>query len=276
MEATRRRRQEDLELEDRETSLRNRERDLDRQAKELERERERILQDREKDYGSEREITRPLNIRTRDWADRDKEREPRSNGNASSRGPYSPPMSAIGGGGSGSRPNTGQDKTTTSSGHASTCGCYDCSAKHYASPPNRQQDNRDRSPYSSGGGASQSNASLSGFPATQPLNTTKPGILKAPNGGVSPITPSPDSPSSDPKRKSVFANLRRLSMPLSAAIAAGTSDVNGAAVRTLMSPLTPTHESDELGFGPASGKRLSKHFEDRPQVGGTVPTNFRR
>lgn len=218
-------------------------------ALELEREKERLRSERE--YGSDRDgpgrrFDRQLEQqRDREWdtdVERSGQRSNRKNTNnnimpdsPTPRRSYSPKQLAVG------RHDTPLElgKPSTSSGHASSCGCYDCSAKMYgsrtttapssasvASERDRDRDRdwdrqRDRADSYVGSsaryGSSQASLSLSKHPATSPLIGTSSRAPPQPRSLQSlapPLEPPQALADPKPERRGVFANLRRLSMPL--------------------------------------------------------------
>ncbi|KAG8906838.1 hypothetical protein FRB99_006013 [Tulasnella sp. 403] len=255
-EGTRRRRQEELELEERESVLRNRERELERRARELERERDHLFRDQ---YMSDREA----GVRT---SSARREREGVGarwrNDMPSSPTPrrtYSPPSLSAS-----TRSNTAAAESNAL-GHASSCGCYECSAKHYASssarPPPLSIKNGDRTRYiGSNSQYASSTASLSNHPATSPVVATRPLSAKS-SQILSASTSAVEGSGSTKEKKGVFANLKRLSM--GAAFAAGTLDAGGTAVRTLMSPTIEeersfgSNKSHATSLSPQQDKRTS-------------------
>ncbi|KAG9033349.1 hypothetical protein FRB95_014891 [Tulasnella sp. JGI-2019a] len=231
-EGSRRRREESFDWEEKEMSLKARQRELERMAFELELEKDRLRTD--KSYPSDQEDRGGVRQRQqregggREQA-KDTEVESFAQRAAARRSVVGPPISPsprrtypLSTGPLGRQdtpPDLGGGKQSTSSGHASSCGCHDCSAKLYATTPRSAgagppssisaSSDRDRDRYNS------SQTSLTGL-SRHPV--ASPGLSKRPNSGgqrdtlAPPIQPFASVPKTE--KRGVFANLRRLSMPL--------------------------------------------------------------
>ncbi len=217
LDGTRQRRMEDVELSEREMMLRTRERELEMLTRELVREKDQL--GREREYPGDRDRltvgVRPPRDRERDYerefgvVRRDVPLSPTPRRTASP-----PPLSAP------ARTRTDE----SSLGHASNCGCYECSVKHYGAPPPSQAADRDRYVGSTerfgDSSASLSTSSHANIGRTnhgppKGLGFNIPTQSSDTLGNLPSITPKPE-------KRGVLAGLRRLSMPLGSAL--GGSD----------------------------------------------------
>ncbi|KAG8858762.1 hypothetical protein FRB96_004899 [Tulasnella sp. 330] len=236
-EGSRRRREESFEWEEKELTLKARQRELERMAFELEREKDRLRLD--KGYGSDMDDSgggreRPRDAgRERGWDTEAESPGQRSVARRNVAAAYVSPSprrtyplsSALG------RQDTPLDvgKPSSSSSHASSCGCHDCSAKLYSAPrssggappssisasSDREQD-RDRhvAPSERYSTSQTSLTSLSKHAAP-----SSPLVGKRPSGSHNsslslPLQDFASVPEVKTGKRGVFANLRRLSMPL--------------------------------------------------------------
>lgn len=249
-EGTRRRREEDLATEERMNLLRDRERELERREKEIGRREQQ--QQRGQDYVGDRDrrdVPVTPGRRDREWdRPRDREYDPRNGRSQEPLSPtprrtYSPPSLYAA---SRSTNALQQSESSGSKGHASTCGCHDCSAKLYAMPSPRgnpppqerpeRNENGDRQRYLSSNDRFAS--------STVSLSNTSPNISRTsfPQMKSTPGTPGDSSGTETDSRKagarrSVFANLRRLSM---GGGFSGASDANSGTAKATPTPSTET------------------------------------
>ncbi|KAG8934757.1 hypothetical protein FRC01_000438 [Tulasnella sp. 417] len=240
-EGTRRRREEDVAMEERMNLLRDRERELEKREREIGR---REQQHRDRDYVGDRDrrdVPVTPGRRERDW-DRPREREydPRNVRSQEPLSPtprrtYSPPMLSAA---SRSTNALQQTESSGSKGHASNCGCHDCSARLYAMPSPRSNPPPQERPERNDSGERQRYlASNDRFASsTASLSNTSPNVSRTsfPQMKSTPGTPGDSSGTeTDPRktgaRRSVFANLRRLSM---GGAFSGGSDAHSSSTKT--------------------------------------------
>lgn len=240
-EGTRQRREEDLAMEERMNLLRDRERELERREREIGKKEQ---QQRDRDYVGDRDrrdVPMTPGRREREW-DRPRDREyDLRNGRSQEpltptpRRTYSPPMLSAA---SQSTNALQQSESSGSKGHASNCGCHECSARLYAMPSPRSNPPPQERPERNDSGERQRYlASNDRFASsTASLSTTSPSVSRTsfPQMKSTPGTPGDSSGTeTDPRktgaRRSVFANLRRLSMGTAFSSA---SDANSSSAKT--------------------------------------------